>query len=63
LVGRDWRQALGLEQLDAGLVLAEVGLETAEDDGGRRAEVKDLGVPLNWSVKFSGNGSASMPCP
>ena len=47
LLLRDGRQALGLKQLDAGALVAEVGLQTAEDDGCRRTEMQDFGVPLN----------------
>lgn len=39
-------QALGLEEFDAGALMSEVGLETAEDDGGCWTEVKDFRVPL-----------------
>lgn len=37
---------MGLEEFDAGALVSEVGLETAEDDGGCWAEVKDFRVPL-----------------
>jgi hypothetical protein len=40
-------EALGLEQLDAVPLVAEVGFEAEEHDGCRGAEVEDLRVPLD----------------
>lgn len=45
-----WRhrcEALRLEELDARPFLSQVALQSHEDDGCRRAEVEDLGVPLS----------------
>jgi hypothetical protein len=42
----DRRQSLGFEEIDAGFLVAEVGFQTAEDDGCCGAEVEDFGVPL-----------------
>ena len=41
-----WSQALRFEEFDARSFRAQVGLEAAEDDGRRGAEVQHFGVPL-----------------
>lgn len=46
-------QALGFEEVDAGALVAEVGLQANEDQGGRWAEVEDFRVPLGERVSFS----------
>ena len=46
LLWGDGSQALSFEQIDAGLLVAEVRLEAAEDDWSCRAEVKHFRVPL-----------------
>ena len=46
LLRRHGGEALGLEHVDAGLLVTEVGLEADEDKGSVGAEVKDFGVPL-----------------
>lgn len=60
------REALGLEQVDAGALGAEVGFEADEHEGCVRAEVEDFGVPL-WAVSARLAESAgdlwSLPCP
>lgn len=42
----DGCEALGFEELDAGALVSEVGLEAAKDDGCRRTEVENFRVPL-----------------
>jgi hypothetical protein len=37
---------LGFEEIDASFLVAEVGFETAEDDGSCGTEMEDFGVPL-----------------
>lgn len=34
------------EEVDASTLVAQVGLETKEDDGGGGAEMEDFGIPL-----------------
>jgi hypothetical protein len=46
LVLCDGGKPLGPEEVDAGALVAQVGLETKEDDGSGRAEMKDFRVPL-----------------
>lgn len=46
LVGGDGGEALRLEHVDAGSLVAEVGLQTNKDERRVRAEVEDFGVPL-----------------
>ena len=43
-------QALGLEEIDTGAFVAEVGFQADEDEGGGRAEVEDFGVPLHTRI-------------
>jgi hypothetical protein len=47
LVAGDGGQALGFEHVDAGALVAEVGLEPDEDEGCVWAEMEDFGVPLD----------------
>ena len=42
----DGSESLGLEEIDAGALVAQVGLETKEDDRGGGAEMEDFGIPL-----------------
>lgn len=42
----DGCKTLGLEQFDAGALVAEIRLESDEDDWRCRAEVEDFGIPL-----------------
>lgn len=46
LVGCDGSESLGFEEVDTGAFVAQVGLETKEDDRSGRAEMKDFGIPL-----------------
>ena len=46
LCSGDRGESLGLEELDAGFFVAEVGFEAEKHDGGCGAEVEDFGVPL-----------------
>lgn len=46
LVICDGSETLGLEEVDTGALVAQVGLEAEEDDGGGGAEMEDFGVPL-----------------
>lgn len=46
LVGSDGGEALGLEQLDAVLLVAQIGFEPKEHERRCRAEVEDLWIPL-----------------
>lgn len=48
----DGGEALRLEEVDAGALGAEVGLETDEHEGGVRAEMEDFGVPLSLRVSI-----------
>ena len=48
----DGGEALGLEEVDAGALGAEVGLETDEHEGGVGAEMEDFGVPLGLRVSI-----------
>lgn len=63
LLRRDGGEALGLEQLDAGTLCAEVGFETNKDQGGGGTEVEYFRVPLfkyqrlGW-ITFSGYGKS-----
>ena len=43
----DGSQALGLEELDACALVAEIGLETDEDEWSRGTEMEDFGIPLD----------------
>jgi hypothetical protein len=43
---RHGSQALGAEQVNAGLVMAEITFEADEDNGRGGEKVKDFGVPL-----------------
>lgn len=52
LLLRDGGEALGLEEVDAGALGAQVGLETDEDEGGVGAEMEDFGVPLRLRVSM-----------
>ena len=45
----DWRQSLGLEEVDTGALVSEIRLEATEDEWGVWAEMQDLGVPLDES--------------
>lgn len=47
LVWRYRGETLGFEKLDAVSLATEVGFKAEEQDGGKGAEVKDLGVPLD----------------
>ena len=47
LVCRDWSQSLGLEEVNAGALVAQVRFEAEEDDGRGWAEMEHFGVPLN----------------
>lgn len=68
LLRRDGREPLRLEHVDACPLVAEVGLETDEDEGRVGAEVKDFGVPLRQDVSISrrmcvrGREGQSIPC-
>lgn len=42
----DGGETLSSEEVDAGTLVAQVGLEAKEDDGGGGAEMEDFGVPL-----------------
>ena len=46
LLRGDWLQALGLQEVNAGALGAEVRLEANEEDGAVWAEVRNLRVPL-----------------
>lgn len=50
----DGCEALGLEHVDAGLLVAQVGLEADEDEGRVRTEVQDFGVPLCFIRRLLG---------
>jgi hypothetical protein len=63
LVGGDGREALCLEQLDAVLLVAQVGLEADEHHGRGGAEVEDLGVPLVELAMRSEWCTGYLPCP
>lgn len=49
---------MGLEEVDACALGAEVGFESDEDEGGVGAEVEDFGVPLGAGVSVWGFGRA-----
>ena len=38
---------MGAEEVDAGFLIAKVGLEPDEDERSRGAEVQDFGIPLS----------------
>jgi hypothetical protein len=65
LLGSDRSQTLCPEEVDAGLLVAEVGLETNQNNGGGGAEVQDLWVPLfDVSVESrAATGKEVLPCP
>lgn len=42
----DGGKSLSSEEVDASTLVAQVGLETKEDDGGGGAEMEDFGIPL-----------------
>jgi hypothetical protein len=46
LVLCDGGKSLSSEEVDAGALVAQVGLETQEDNGGGWAEMEDFRVPL-----------------
>lgn len=46
LVLCDGGKSLSSEEVDAGALVAQVGLEAKEDNGSGRAEMKDFRVPL-----------------
>ena len=50
----DGCETLGLEEIDAGALVAEIGLETDEDDGCCWAEVEDFRIPLWRVLAFDG---------
>jgi len=47
LLWGNWRQALGSKELNAGFLVAKIGLEATEDDGSGGTEVQNFGIPLN----------------
>jgi hypothetical protein len=42
----DGSKSLSSEEVDAGALVAQVGLEAEEDDGSGWAEMEDFGIPL-----------------
>jgi hypothetical protein len=62
----DGGETLGLEELDAVALGAEIGFEAHEDDGGCGAEVEDFGVPLvdvSGGAHAKGAGKLDALCP
>lgn len=53
LGGSNRCQALSLEQVDAGALVAEIGLEAAQDDRCAWAEMEDFRVPLGRSNRLA----------
>ena len=52
LLLRHRRETLGLEKVDACLLLAEIRFETNKNERGRWAEMEDLGIPLSCQVSL-----------
>lgn len=49
LLGGDRGQALRLQEIDAGAFVAEIRLEANKEQGRCWAEMKDFGIPLEYT--------------